>query len=138
MSDISTEKHLNAIHKDLGAPIFPNNLAQLQELFGRGDIGWSKQAIKEAIQKMNGFKTVEIFETSDEYCWFAGAEFRLGDQTIVIAIPLAQDRGKSDGTSCDRSLAIYATHDIDDCVMATLLESVAGNLRSYSKSHCRH
>src|SRR6266576_3229330 len=115
---MSMQRHQASLPGHNG-PYFPGTLDRLARVLEAYQI--NKYILESAAQAVGGFLGTEFTTTSEDYSWFAGLRFAVsqslspgGQQEagqMVILIPWSQDHARQDGTSTDRSIAVYTTND---------------------------
>jgi CHAT domain-containing protein len=129
---MSTQRHQTLLPGHNG-PYFPGTLDRLARVLEEYQI--DRYTLESAARAVGGFLGEEFTTTSDGYSWFAGLRFAVsqphspGGQEeagqIVILIPWSQDFARQDGTSTDRSIAIYTTNDNGLSAAAQLIQDYA-------------
>lgn len=90
-------------------PFFPDHaIEELNTLFDKTRIGAELLEKASLTIQRSIKKDVNVVTTSDRYEWFIALYFKAGTGEVVILFPWKNDTEKEDGTSLDRSIAIYA------------------------------
>lgn len=135
---MSMQRHQASLPGHNG-PYFPETLDRLVGVLEEYRL--NGHALELAAQTVDGFLGTESTTTSDGYSWFAGLRFTVGQPhtsgqpkeagQIVILIPWSLDHERQDGTSADRSIAVYATNDDLTAAAARLVQSYAVAIASF-------
>jgi len=137
---MSMQRHQASLPGHNG-PYFPETLDRLVRVLE--ECQPNGQVLELAAQTVDGFLGTEFTTTSDGYSWFAGLRFTVSKPhssgqpkeagQIVILIPWSQDYARQDGTSADRSIAVYATNDDLTAAAATLVQDYAAAIDNLFK-----
>ncbi|MEK7630169.1 MAG: hypothetical protein AAB432_02175 [Patescibacteria group bacterium] len=102
-------------------PIFVSLIGRLRRALEQTNI--VIDFLKIVAGKIPGFEKAIIHpQTEDKYVWFCGLVFRIpGVGEMIILIPRQEDKAKTEGSSFDRSIVVYAKgnitiHEIHDII----------------------
>jgi hypothetical protein len=120
---VSREQRLDALLEGWGEPAFPTEMLELDRALAaagrRVAYGLSGGFLNGCAGPIRGFvQGLSFPQTSDGYCWFWGLEWALPAGRVRLLIPMRVDKGRQDGSSSDRSPALYTqgVENIDSAI----------------------
>ena len=117
-------------------PLQPLNLA-LTSL-----VGYNGSVLYEACKPLLFYVGQDRPTTSDGYTWFWSQNFHTPSGTVRVCIPWSQDWARRDGSSMDRSAAVYAGEGVSGaevlCVTACLTMALGMLVAQQKQSQAAH
>ena len=117
-------------YSGLDGPFFPSSLDELNHTYARVAVnGFHLTAIA---RLLSGCPMTSAPVSHDGYAWFWAASFSKIGSSVLVAFPWAQDEQYLDGTTSDRSIAIYMqglNGDWVDCLITDLVRAIAHRLK---------
>lgn len=118
---MSIKQHADAMLGKL-VPRFPFMTATLNLV--NSNLSKSEEDLLEYLGDLDSFVCLTKPTTSDGYFWFRAAKFQLDSGMVTVAFPWKQDWSMLDGTTMDRSIAVYARPEIPDEEISKLLKRI--------------
>lgn len=124
---MSREQHADALLDGWGGPVFPAELAELDdELAAAGRrvaFGLSGGWLSSCAGQVRGFvEGTSGPRTSDGYQWFWGLHWALVSTRVMLLVPMRMDDEARDDSRSDRSPAVYTQGEVGADTVAWIVQ----------------